>query len=107
MFESVEKMQLKQSRNSSGNTPSLLSSLVRSVQEKVSSFRLPVDWGIFFSGQQNSGKEIIVRVRPATRHKCPRCWTFTREEEKDLCQRCKEVIECDELLPRHGAIEGN
>jgi len=105
MLESVEKAQLRQSRSSSGNTPSLLSSLVRFVQEGAS-FILPVNWGIF-SGQQNPGKEIIVRVRPATRHKCPRCWTFTREEEKDLCQRCKEVIECDNLLPRHGAVEGN
>lgn len=105
MLKSVAKEHLKQSQNSSGNIPSFLSSLVRSFKRIL----LPM-WGGLrenFAGQQNSEKKIIVRVRPASRHKCPRCWTFTREEEKDLCQRCEEVIGCDELLPVHGAVDGN
>jgi isoleucyl-tRNA synthetase len=36
----------------------------------------------------DSEDEIIVRVRPATRTKCPRCWTFTAEESETLCERC-------------------
>jgi len=48
MLESVEKAQLKQCRNSSGNTPSLLSFLVRSVGENASLFIPPVNWENFF-----------------------------------------------------------
>ncbi|KAJ8083181.1 isoleucine-tRNA ligase [Marasmius tenuissimus] len=36
--------------------------------------------------------DIAVRVRPATLEKCPRCWTFTREESKDLCSRCESIL---------------
>ncbi|KAL5514197.1 hypothetical protein ACEPAG_2285 [Sanghuangporus baumii] len=34
-----------------------------------------------------------VRVRPARRQKCPRCWTYTRPEAEALCERCKDAIE--------------
>ncbi|EGN92511.1 hypothetical protein SERLA73DRAFT_172840 [Serpula lacrymans var. lacrymans S7.3] len=36
--------------------------------------------------------DIAVRIRPATRSKCPRCWTFTRPESDTLCSRCADVI---------------
>ncbi|KAH7907567.1 tRNA synthetases class I-domain-containing protein [Hygrophoropsis aurantiaca] len=35
---------------------------------------------------------LYVRVRPAAREKCPRCWTYTREAEADLCSRCEGVV---------------
>ncbi|KAF8157025.1 tRNA synthetases class I-domain-containing protein [Crassisporium funariophilum] len=40
-------------------------------------------------------EEMAVRVRPATRQKCPRCWTFTRPKEDVLCGRCADVVEQD------------
>ncbi|EKM57047.1 uncharacterized protein PHACADRAFT_208201 [Phanerochaete carnosa HHB-10118-sp] len=39
-----------------------------------------------------SRDRIIVRVRSANSHKCPRCWTYTAEEEGTLCGRCSEVL---------------
>ncbi|PBK94614.1 isoleucyl-tRNA synthetase [Armillaria gallica] len=30
--------------------------------------------------------DVAIRIRPATREKCPRCWTFTKEAEDILCQ---------------------
>lgn len=35
---------------------------------------------------------IGIRVRPASLSKCPRCWTFTREEHDDLCVRCDDAV---------------
>jgi isoleucyl-tRNA synthetase len=32
------------------------------------------------------------KVYKATKHKCPRCWKFTANEEETLCQRCEEVL---------------
>ncbi|KAK0186642.1 tRNA synthetases class I-domain-containing protein [Armillaria mellea] len=37
--------------------------------------------------------DVAIRVRPATREKCPRCWTFTKEAEDILCQRCADVTQ--------------
>ncbi|KAF9254893.1 isoleucyl-tRNA synthetase [Marasmius fiardii PR-910] len=37
-------------------------------------------------------QDIGIRIRPASLSKCPRCWTFTREEGKDLCPRCELVL---------------
>ncbi|KAL0958174.1 hypothetical protein HGRIS_000337 [Hohenbuehelia grisea] len=37
--------------------------------------------------------EIAVRVRPATKQKCPRCWTFTRQDGDHVCPRCKSVVQ--------------
>jgi isoleucyl-tRNA synthetase len=31
-------------------------------------------------------------VVKASKHKCPRCWRFTSEEEDKLCSRCSEVL---------------
>ncbi|OJA11547.1 hypothetical protein AZE42_09681, partial [Rhizopogon vesiculosus] len=36
--------------------------------------------------------ELAIRVRPSSLSKCPRCWTYTREEGRDLCGRCEGVI---------------
>jgi len=33
-----------------------------------------------------------IRIRPAKREKCPRCWTFTRVSEVELCDRCSDAI---------------
>lgn len=35
--------------------------------------------------------DVAIRIRPAAREKCPRCWTFTKEAEDILCKRCTEV----------------
>jgi isoleucyl-tRNA synthetase len=35
---------------------------------------------------------IGLRIRPACLFKCPRCWTFTREEYDELCARCDDVV---------------
>ena len=40
-------------------------------------------------GEEDMG----IRIRPATHHKCPRCWTYTRPENDELCKRCAEVVE--------------
>ncbi|KAK0445212.1 tRNA synthetases class I-domain-containing protein [Armillaria borealis] len=37
--------------------------------------------------------DVAIRIRPATREKCPRCWTFTKEAEDILCQRCADVTQ--------------
>ncbi|KAG2355481.1 tRNA synthetases class I-domain-containing protein [Suillus spraguei] len=42
----------------------------------------------------DSDLELAIRVRPASSSKCPRCWTYTREEEHDLCPRCEDVVRC-------------
>ncbi|KAF9226386.1 isoleucyl-tRNA synthetase [Gyrodon lividus] len=39
-----------------------------------------------------SDAELVVRVEPASLSKCPRCWTFTRPEEEELCARCAAVV---------------
>ncbi|EAU81428.2 isoleucyl-tRNA synthetase [Coprinopsis cinerea okayama7 len=36
--------------------------------------------------------DIAIRVRPAGLEKCPRCWTYTREEDHTLCPRCTEAV---------------
>ncbi|KAH7926232.1 isoleucyl-tRNA synthetase [Leucogyrophana mollusca] len=36
--------------------------------------------------------ELSIRVRPATQNKCPRCWTYTRADEHELCPRCDGVV---------------
>ncbi|KAG5634944.1 hypothetical protein H0H81_000255 [Sphagnurus paluster] len=41
---------------------------------------------------QGSDDGLAIRICPASRHKCPRCWTFTREAEDTLCSRCADVI---------------
>ncbi|KAG1830047.1 tRNA synthetases class I-domain-containing protein [Suillus subalutaceus] len=40
----------------------------------------------------DSDLELAIRVRPASLSKCPRCWTYTREEDHDLCPRCEDVV---------------
>ncbi|KIJ61453.1 hypothetical protein HYDPIDRAFT_115926, partial [Hydnomerulius pinastri MD-312] len=40
----------------------------------------------------DSDTDITIRVEPVTLSKCPRCWTFTRPDEDELCQRCKDVV---------------
>ncbi|KAG2090789.1 hypothetical protein BD769DRAFT_1524474 [Suillus cothurnatus] len=35
--------------------------------------------------------ELAIRVGPASSSKCPRCWTYTHEEQPDLCPRCEDV----------------
>ncbi|EIN08861.1 isoleucyl-tRNA synthetase [Punctularia strigosozonata HHB-11173 SS5] len=35
---------------------------------------------------------ILLRVRPSSKHKCPRCWTYTRPAEDLLCARCTAAI---------------
>ncbi|KAG6887858.1 hypothetical protein C0992_010462 [Termitomyces sp. T32_za158] len=40
-----------------------------------------------------SDEELAIRVRPATQHKCPRCWTYTAPAEDELCPRCTDTLE--------------
>ncbi|KAG8216484.1 tRNA synthetases class I-domain-containing protein [Butyriboletus roseoflavus] len=63
--------------------------------EKVDATSNSPAWG--YSGSINinipgSDAEIGLHIRPASLHKCPRCWTFTRLEEDDLCLRCTDVV---------------
>ncbi|EJD05388.1 isoleucyl-tRNA synthetase [Fomitiporia mediterranea MF3/22] len=37
-----------------------------------------------------------IRLRPATRAKCPRCWTYTRHDSDELCGRCSDAVQCTE-----------
>ncbi|KDR72627.1 hypothetical protein GALMADRAFT_73804 [Galerina marginata CBS 339.88] len=47
------------------------------------------EWLLSSGDHQES---LSIHVRPARFHKCPRCWTFTREESDDLCGRCSDVV---------------
>jgi isoleucyl-tRNA synthetase len=40
----------------------------------------------------DSNEHIGIRVRPATLAKCPRCWTYARPHDDDLCLRCTDVL---------------
>ncbi|KIJ34831.1 hypothetical protein M422DRAFT_233237 [Sphaerobolus stellatus SS14] len=40
---------------------------------------------------EGSNGKMHICVRPAKAQKCPRCWTYTKEEG-DLCGRCAEVL---------------
>lgn len=40
----------------------------------------------------NEGQDIHISLRPARRHKCPRCWAFTRETEAKVCNRCEGAL---------------
>ncbi|KAF9007320.1 hypothetical protein BDZ89DRAFT_561416 [Hymenopellis radicata] len=40
-------------------------------------------------------ESVGLRVRPSLRLKCPRCWTYTREEAHDVCERCSETLHRD------------
>ena len=33
-----------------------------------------------------------IDILPSDRLKCPRCWKFTRDEGKELCDRCDDVV---------------
>ncbi|CAI6335928.1 unnamed protein product [Periconia digitata] len=41
----------------------------------------------------------FVAVHKATAEKCPRCWRFAREAEKELCGRCEDVVKEEGLEP--------
>ncbi|KAI6006964.1 tRNA synthetases class I-domain-containing protein [Pisolithus albus] len=36
--------------------------------------------------------DLTILVKPATLSKCPRCWTYTRPDHKELCPRCEDVV---------------
>ncbi|KAJ8582923.1 hypothetical protein M405DRAFT_867443 [Rhizopogon salebrosus TDB-379] len=40
----------------------------------------------------DTNMEVAIRVRPSSLSKCPRCWTYTREADHDLCVRCENVV---------------
>ena len=47
---------------------------------------------IVINGPMGSGAEgLRIRARPSALEKCPRCWTYTRSTDEDLCPRCAEV----------------
>ncbi|KAI0315579.1 tRNA synthetases class I-domain-containing protein [Amylostereum chailletii] len=62
-----------------------------SVTDKGSLETTPHSWCYMESVSLNN-IELTVRVRPASREKCPRCWTYTREEEETLCSRCENAL---------------
>ncbi|KIY61706.1 isoleucyl-tRNA synthetase [Cylindrobasidium torrendii FP15055 ss-10] len=41
---------------------------------------------------EGSEEALGLRVRPSTREKCPRCWTYQKEDKHDVCGRCEEVL---------------
>ncbi|KAI0088191.1 isoleucyl-tRNA synthetase [Irpex rosettiformis] len=45
-----------------------------------------------WSPSNTDSDEVIARVRPATDHKCPRCWSYTRPQDETLCKRCSDAI---------------
>ncbi|VDC07472.1 unnamed protein product [Peniophora sp. CBMAI 1063] len=49
------------------------------------------DW-VYTENVEVEGVNVGLRLRPARRDKCPRCWTFTREEDERLCRRCEGVL---------------
>ncbi|KAI9460791.1 tRNA synthetases class I-domain-containing protein [Boletus coccyginus] len=60
--------------------------------DKVDATSNSPEWG--YSGSLSilgSDAELGLHIRPASLHKCPRCWTYTRHETDDLCLRCADV----------------
>ncbi|KZV68362.1 isoleucyl-tRNA synthetase [Peniophora sp. CONT] len=49
------------------------------------------DW-LYTENVEVDGVNVGLRLRPARRDKCPRCWTYTREKEERLCERCEGVL---------------
>ena len=39
-----------------------------------------------------NGVNVLLRLIPAGRQKCPRCWQYTRHTEDRLCGRCEKVV---------------
>lgn len=39
-----------------------------------------------------NGEEIELSVVKSSKHKCPRCWKYTAEQEEKLCGRCDTVV---------------
>ncbi|KAF2867847.1 tRNA synthetases class I-domain-containing protein [Massariosphaeria phaeospora] len=51
----------------------------------------------FVVGKESGEKAVmVVVVRKADMHKCPRCWRFDAWNEGDLCERCEDVVKEDE-----------
>ncbi|KAF8908660.1 hypothetical protein CPB84DRAFT_171098 [Gymnopilus junonius] len=69
-----------------------------SVKEKSSKSPEVLEW-IYSDTDKHplhaNGGFLSIHVRPASRHKCPRCWTFTRDQDSVLCNRCAAVIKVD------------
>jgi isoleucyl-tRNA synthetase len=49
-------------------------------------------------GQQGEETHSVVVVHKTQREKCPRCWRFQKEEERELCGRCEDVVQEEGLL---------
>ena len=39
-----------------------------------------------------NGVDVLLRLIPAKRVKCPRCWQYKRQIEDRLCGRCENVV---------------
>ncbi|KAF8512558.1 tRNA synthetases class I-domain-containing protein [Hysterangium stoloniferum] len=50
------------------------------------------NWSISETMEVEGSRMINVRVRPSSKQKCPRCWTFTRSEQAEVCDRCSLVL---------------
>ncbi|KAF8639113.1 hypothetical protein AX17_001728 [Amanita inopinata Kibby_2008] len=53
---------------------------------------LPWSFPDKISGFRADDQEIMIRVRPSSREKCPRCWSYTRSTGDILCRRCADVV---------------
>jgi len=49
-------------------------------------------WSFLEEMSNYQGSELLVRVRPATGEKCPRCWTYTRLADEAVCHRCSDIL---------------
>jgi len=60
-----------------------------------------VDFFVVSDIVTDSDKELMAEIefdglsyelRMASKHKCPRCWRYLSENEDEICERCKEVV---------------
>ncbi|KAE8223042.1 hypothetical protein CF319_g3861 [Tilletia indica] len=49
---------------------------------------LGTDWSLL-----SQVEDVRVLLRPASGHKCPRCWTYRRELDEEICGRCNEALQ--------------
>ncbi|CAD6968565.1 unnamed protein product, partial [Tilletia controversa] len=67
---------------------SVAGSLQQSAAGGTAQISANLEWSMEFQVQ-----DVEVVLRPASGHKCPRCWTYRRQTtEEEVCGRCHEAL---------------
>ncbi|KAK0543495.1 isoleucine-tRNA ligase [Tilletia horrida] len=91
----------------SGPTDSTLLKLLRNKKEELPNLFLVSDVSIYDEDEERPAPadntwslpsrfgDVTVRLRSALAHKCPRCWTWRRQEHEEVCGRCTQALAKD------------